>query len=107
MIQVHFRSQDGSVTSVAGADGDSVMEIARNNGVHGIVAECGGAAMCATCHVYVSPDWLERIPPMSEFEDELLEATGAPRMENSRLGCQIKVSDTLDGLEVTVPASQY
>ena len=67
MIQVHFRTQDGSVTSAVGTDGDSVMEIARNNGVHGIVAECGGAAMCATCHVYVSPGWLARIPPMSEF----------------------------------------
>ncbi|MBD0417204.1 2Fe-2S iron-sulfur cluster-binding protein [Oryzicola mucosus] len=107
MPQVLFTLHNGTVMSVAAATGHSVMEAARNNGVPGIVAECGGAAMCATCHVYVDPKWLGKIAAMSDFEDELLEGTGSPRMETSRLSCQIPIDDGLDGLEVTVPPSQY
>lgn len=106
-MNVHFTNHDGSMVTAVGKNGDTVMEIARNNGLFGIVAECGGAAMCATCHVYVASEWLEKIPPISDFEDELLEGTGAPRTQNSRLSCQIKLDDNLNGLHVSIPETQY
>jgi 2Fe-2S ferredoxin len=107
MPTIHYALFDQKIISVSATVGQSVMEAARGNNVPGIVAECGGAAMCATCHVYVDPKWLTRVPVMSEFEHELLEGTGSPRAENSRLSCQIRVNEGLDGLEVLVPPSQY
>lgn len=107
MPRIHFTLSDGAMREVEAAAGLSVMEAARAAGVPGIVAECGGAAMCATCHVYVAEEWLALLPPMTEFEDELLEGTGAPRAANSRLSCQIKIGDAIDGLQVGVPETQY
>jgi 2Fe-2S ferredoxin len=86
--------------------GLSVMQGAVGRGLDGIVAECGGNVMCATCHVYVEPDHIERLAPMSADEDALLEGTAAERRANSRLSCQIIVTAELDGLVVRLPARQ-
>jgi 2Fe-2S ferredoxin len=88
------------------AAGYSVMQGAVDNGVQGIVAECGGCCSCATCHVYVDEQWAERVGQADTFEQELLEGAAQPRA-NSRLSCQIEVTDALDGLLVYLPKSQY
>ena len=88
------------------AVGMSVMQGATSHGIDGIVAECGGNAMCATCHVYVEPEYLDRLPPMSPDEDALLEGTASERRENSRLSCQIPVTVDIDGLVVRLPERQ-
>jgi 2Fe-2S ferredoxin len=85
---------------------DSVMEGAIKNSVEGIVAECGGACMCATCHVYVDPAWLNRLLPMEEDENAMLESTASERKPNSRLSCQLRVTKMLDGLIVNTPPTQ-
>ena len=82
------------------------MQAAIGHGVDGIVAECGGNCMCATCHVYVDADWLPRLPAMSEAEDALLDGTASERQPNSRLSCQISVTSALDGLLVNLPERQ-
>ena len=99
---------DGTPSDVLDVDpGTSLMRAAVRNGVPGIVGECGGQAMCATCHVYVREPYLDALPPMGEDEDEMLDCTVAPRDDvRSRLGCQIVVGPDLDGLEVDVPPSQ-
>ncbi len=74
--------------------------------VPGIEAECGGALDCATCHVYVAPDWIDRLPAVSDEEDALLDSVAAERRPGSRLSCQINVSDALDGLVVHLPERQ-
>jgi 2Fe-2S ferredoxin len=86
--------------------GDSVMEGAIKNSVDGIVAECGGACMCGTCHVYVDEAWLGRLVPIQEDENAMLDTTACPRQPNSRLGCQIPVRKDLDGLIVRTPETQ-
>ena len=82
------------------------MEGAVQNGVQGILAECGGACMCATCHVYVDEAWLARLDPIEEEEQEMLGSTAAERKVNSRLSCQIRVTAELDGLVVNLPPKQ-
>jgi 2Fe-2S ferredoxin len=86
--------------------GWSLMQAATSNGVDGIVGECGGAMSCATCHCYVEPDRLAELPAPSEMEEEMLEGVASERLPTSRLSCQIKSSDALEGLVVTIPASQ-
>ena len=88
------------------AEGTSVMQAATSNGIDGIVAECGGNCMCATCHVYVEPSQLALLPPMSDAEDALLDGTASDREPNSRLSCQITVTPALDGLVVNLPERQ-
>ncbi|MCK6210542.1 2Fe-2S iron-sulfur cluster binding domain-containing protein [Georgenia sp. EYE_87] len=99
---------DGGGTEVLEVEpGTSVMRAALTNGVAGIVGECGGQAMCATCHVYVREPYLEALPEVGEDEEEMLECTAAERdAARSRLGCQIKVGVHLDEIEVDVPARQ-
>lgn len=82
------------------------MLAATSHGVAGILAECGGNAMCATCHVYVESGWLDRLPAMTSEEDALLDGAAAERLPNSRLSCQIKVTPELDGLELRLPRRQ-
>lgn len=86
--------------------GATIMEGAVQNGVKGIIAECGGSCMCATCHVYVEEAFLDLLPNIEEEEDEMLEGTEAPRLNNSRLGCQVRISKKLDGLIVRIPEIQ-
>lgn len=106
MARITYRSTDGTVTTVDVLDGNSVMRGAVINDVKGIVGECGGGAMCATCHVYIEPDSTVALPPVSDIEDELLHTTACPRRENSRLSCQLPVSDDIDGLVVALPERQ-
>lgn len=96
----------GHAATFEGADGDSVMQTAVSQGAAGIVGECGGSAMCATCHVYVRPGAEELLPPIGEDEDEMLDCTAAPRQDASRLSCQLLVSDAVPDLVVQVPAEQ-
>jgi ferredoxin, 2Fe-2S len=86
--------------------GTSVMRGAILNGVDGIVAECGGEMMCATCHVYVDEPYLDRTPPQSDDEKAMLEFTASERKPNSRLSCQLVVTQEMDGLVVYLPESQ-
>ncbi len=106
MPKVVFIHADGHEHSVQAASSASLMQIASEAGVPGIVAECGGSAMCATCHVYIDPAWVDRLSAPLANELEMLECTAADRLPNSRLSCQIKLSDALDGLVVRIPDRQ-
>ena len=106
MPLISYIHADGSREDLDVAVGLSVMQGATSHGIDGIVAECGGNAMCATCHVYVEPDQLDRLPPMGADEDALLEGTASERRPNSRLSCQLPVTPELDGLVVRLPERQ-
>ena len=106
MPTIIFNRPDNRSERIDASAGDSVMQVATTNGVDEIVAECGGNAMCATCHVYVDEGWIARLAPMSEEEDELLHGVAAERLPNSRLSCQIKITPELDGLIVRLPDRQ-
>lgn len=102
-----FIHADSRPESVEFTDGDSAMLTALTHGIDGIVGECGGGAVCATCHVYVAEDWLGRLSPATGDEDDLLEGTAAPRLANSRLSCQIRMTPELDGLVLRIPDKQF
>ncbi|RNL85316.1 2Fe-2S iron-sulfur cluster-binding protein [Halostreptopolyspora alba] len=107
MPRIIYHNGTAEPNVVEAADGTSVMRAAVANDVPGIVGECGGQAMCATCHVYVRAEHLDLLPEMSEDEEEMLECTAAPRDEKrSRLSCQIVPGPGLDPIEVDVPADQ-
>ena len=103
MAKVTWRYADGGEQQAEVADGHNLMEAAVANNVKGIIGECGGNLSCATCHVYVHPDWYERSGEVSDFEDAMLDATEAERQQHSRLSCQIKASVALDGIVLHVP----
>ncbi len=104
-ITFHHEGADDDVVEVP--EGTSIMRAAVTNGVAGIVGECGGQAMCATCHIYVRDEYLDALPPISDDEEEMLECATAPVLDDrSRLGCQIKLGGDLTTVEVDVPASQ-
>jgi 2Fe-2S ferredoxin len=86
--------------------GNTVMEGGRNAGIAGIVAECGGACSCSTCHVYVHPDWVDRLPAKESMEDDMLDFAPATDAKRSRLSCQLRVTAEMDGLVVNVPEEQ-
>lgn len=106
MPKITFIEHNGTPHTVQIAVGKSVMQAAVENNVPGIDADCGGECACATCHVYVDPDWLGRLPPPNELEKEMLKMAVDPNA-TSRLSCQIKAAKELDGLVVTTPKSQY
>ncbi len=106
MPRVTYVSHQGKETILDIAVGTSVMQAAVFNGVDGIVAECGGSCMCATCHVYVGEDQLALPPAMGPDEDAMLDGTASPRRPNSRLSCQLVVSEQMDGLIVHTPETQ-
>ena len=87
--------------------GQSIMQAATRAGVDGIAADCGGSLTCATCHVIVDPAWASKLPPPSADELSMLQMTASPREKHSRLSCQIVASAELDGLRITLPATQY
>jgi len=93
--------RDGAGRHIEGQDGLSVMEVIRENGIDELLALCGGCSSCATCHVYVDPAFADRLPPMSEDENDLLDSSDH-RTEHSRLSCQLKVGPSLDGLTVQI-----
>jgi 2Fe-2S ferredoxin len=82
------------------------MQVALAHDVPGIIGECGGSAMCATCHIYVDEDQLSRLDAIAPIEEAMLGSTAAPRRPTSRLGCQIALTETLHGLVVCVPEKQ-
>jgi 2Fe-2S ferredoxin len=107
MAKISFHHPDGNVDVLDVDPGTSLMRAAVTNGVAGIVGECGGQAMCATCHVHVRPEYLDGLPEISEDEAEMLDCTAGPRDETrSRLGCQIKAGEDFDTIEVDVPEDQ-
>jgi 2Fe-2S ferredoxin len=106
MTSVTFIMANGQTRTVDIPSGRSVMQGAVNAGINGIDALCGGAVVCATCHVYVAKEWIERLPTPSTNEARTLDCTVDPD-ETSRLSCQILVNDDLDGLVVRVPLTQY
>ncbi|MET1155855.1 2Fe-2S iron-sulfur cluster-binding protein [Arthrobacter sp.] len=107
MSKISFHHAGGAVDILDVDPGTSVMRAAVTNGIAGIIGECGGQAMCATCHVYVRPEYLGGLPEISDDEDEMLDCTIDPRDESrSRLGCQVTLGNGLDELEVDVPSSQ-
>lgn len=106
MPKVTYIGPEGATTTLDVQDGTSVMKAAVLNGVNGIVGECGGNLMCATCHVYVESDWVGRLDELDEVEEEMLEEASAPVTPESRLSCQIVVKPELDGLVVRLPESQ-
>ena len=106
MPKITYITPDGTRHEVDVENGYSVMEGAINNEIEGIVAECGGACACATCHSYIDDAWLDKMPPMDDMEDSMLDAA-FERKNNSRLTCQIEISDALDGLIVHVAEIDY
>ena len=99
MPKVIFHALDGQRHELDVAEGTTLMEAAIDNDVAGIVAECGGACACATCHAYIDDAWSARLPPMEDMEDAMLDAA-AERRPTSRLTCQIRVTPELDGIEL-------
>ena len=106
MPKITYIQPDGTEKVVDATVGVTVMEAAKLNLVDGIEAECGGACACATCHVYVTEDWMSKVGSVSEMEEDMLDFAFDVR-DTSRLSCQIKVTDELDGLTVTVPEKQF
>lgn len=105
MPKAHFLLPDGSSRTIDVEEGWSLMEGARQAGIPGIVAECGGGLLCATCHVHVAEPWIERVGGAEGTEEMLLELAPG-HDETSRLSCQIVVTEELDGLTVQVPEEQ-
>ena len=105
MAKITYINHDGSTHVVEAANGTTVMENAIKNSVPGIEAECGGACACATCHVYVEEEWMPIVGAPDIMEEDMLDFAWEGR-PNSRLSCQIKVSDELDGLVVRIPERQ-
>ncbi|AEP08711.1 2Fe-2S iron-sulfur cluster-binding protein [Micavibrio aeruginosavorus] len=98
--KIHVTNPDGTRTSLDALEGWQVMEILRDYGLP-VKAECGGACCCATCHVYVDADWLDKLPPIGDEEECMLDSALAPKA-NSRLSCQIVMTPELDGLSLTI-----
>lgn len=105
MIKITYQDQDGTSREVEAEEGSTVMETAIRNDVPGIVAECGGACACATCHVYVDEEWRAATGEPQPMEEDMLDFASDVR-PNSRLSCQIRVKPELDGLVVRTPARQ-
>ena len=106
MTQIVFIDYQGEERQVEATNGDSLMEAATSNNIPGIDADCGGACACATCHVYIAEEWTDVVGKPLELEAEMLEVAEDVR-SNSRLACQVKVSDLMEGLRVTTPESQF
>jgi ferredoxin, 2Fe-2S len=101
MPQITVVNQAGEESSVDASVGRTLMEVIRDNGFDELLALCGGCCSCATCHVHVDPAFADRLPAMSEDENDLLDSSDH-RDENSRLSCQIPVTEALAGLKVTI-----
>ena len=105
MAKITYITHDNQKHKVEVQNGLTVMEGAVQNDIPGIDADCGGGMACATCHVYVKEDWFDKINKKNEGEDDMLDQAYEPK-KNSRLSCQIIVSDDLDGLVVDMPEKQ-
>ncbi|PIT75757.1 2Fe-2S iron-sulfur cluster-binding protein [Limnohabitans sp. G3-2] len=109
MITIHLHPHDTTqaARTLQALPGQSLMQAAVDANWPGIQADCGGLLTCATCHVVVHSDWQGKLPPVSPDEDGMLAFTAQTREVGSRLSCQIELTPELDGLQVTLPASQY
>ncbi|ARS26862.1 2Fe-2S iron-sulfur cluster-binding protein [Sphingomonas sp. KC8] len=101
MAELIVVTRDGEEQTLAAAEGLSIMEVTRDGGIDELLALCGGCCSCATCHVYVDPGFADRLPPMSADENDLLDGSDH-RNANSRLCCQIVMSEALSGLRVVI-----
>ena len=106
MPKITYIDHEGNERTVEAKNGESVMEAAIKNSIPGIDADCGGACACATCHVYVDTAFMDKVGEQQEMEKSMLDVAENVQ-DNSRLSCQITVSDELDGLRVTTPESQH
>ncbi len=106
MAKITYVEFSGTEHVVDVANGMTVMEGARDNNIPGIEADCGGACACSTCHVYVDPAWVEKLPAKDHMEEDMLDFAYQPDPARSRLTCQLKVTDALDGLRVQMPEKQ-
>ncbi|WP_417241516.1 2Fe-2S iron-sulfur cluster-binding protein [Celeribacter sp.] len=106
MAKITYVEFNGTEHVVDVPNGRTVMEGARDNGVPGIDADCGGACACSTCHVYVAPEWVGKLTAKDAMEEDMLDFAYQPDPERSRLTCQIKVTDAIDGLVVNLPEKQ-
>lgn len=106
MAKITYIEHGGTEHVVDVAPGLTVMEGARDNGVPGLDADCGGACACSTCHVYIDAEWIEKLPQKDPMEEDMLDFAWEPDPASSRLTCQIKVTEALDGLIVRLPAKQ-
>jgi ferredoxin, 2Fe-2S len=105
MVKITFIDSDGTTRDIEAEAGSTLMEAAIKNGIPGIEAECGGACACATCHVYIEEEWRAKTGDASPMEEDMLDF-GYDVRPNSRLSCQVKLSDDLNGLVVRTPARQ-
>ena len=105
MPKITYKNKSGNSKTLEVEKGLTVMEGAIQNNVPGIDADCGGSMACATCHVYVDDDWVDKLPQKDDGEEDMLDMAFEPK-KNSRLSCQIIVSDELDGLVVNIPSKQ-
>ena len=105
MAKITYIENNGASHTVDVAEGLTVMEGAVQNNIPGIDADCGGGMACATCHVYVTEEWFDKLPKKEDGEEDMLDMAYEPK-KNSRLSCQIIVSDELDGLTVNIPSKQ-
>jgi 2Fe-2S ferredoxin len=105
MPKIVFIEPGGVRREIDAPVGITLMEAARQHRIEGVVAQCGGACACATCHVYVDPAWASKLEPLEDMEEGMLENAWEPR-ENSRLSCQIHITADMDGMQVTVPQRQ-
>ena len=105
MPKITYITSDNKVHNIYVDNGLTVMEGAVQNDIPGIDADCGGGMACATCHVYVKEDWLNKLPKKEDGEEDMLDMAFEPK-QNSRLSCQLIVSEELDGLEVNIPNKQ-
>ena len=105
MSKVTYIEKDGKSHTIDIQNGLTVMEGAVQNDIPGIDADCGGGMACATCHVYVKEEWLDKLPSKKDGEEDMLDMAFEPK-NNSRLSCQLIVSDELDGLEINIPYKQ-
>ena len=105
MPKITYIENNGNPHTIEVAAGLSVMEGAVQNNIPGIDADCGGGMACATCHVYVKDEWLNKLPNKEDGEEDMLDMAFEPK-KNSRLSCQLIVTDDLDGLVVNIPTKQ-
>ena len=105
MPKIIYNTKDKKTHAIEVQNGLTVMEGAIQNDIPGIDADCGGGMACATCHVYVNEEWLDKLPTKEDGEEDMLDMAFEPK-KNSRLSCQIIVSDELDGLTVNIPSKQ-
>ena len=106
MPAVTYTAQDGTARTLEAAPGETVMSLATRNGVPEIVGDCGGVLSCATCHVFVDPEDVDMLSPVSDMEDEMLEGTAVDREPTSRLSCQIQPEQLPRDLRVRTPSAQ-